>query len=77
MLENDADYQIIVSTIAMVQNLELKVVAEGVENRAQLQLLKKYRCDYAQGYFFARPLNETQLEEFLRQKVPHGYLEIS
>jgi len=77
MLENDADYQIIVSTIAMVQNLELKVVAEGVENRAQLQLLKKYRCDYGQGYFFARPLNEVQLEEFLRQKVPHGYLEIS
>ncbi len=77
MLENDADYQIIVSTIAMVQNLELKVVAEGVENRAQLQLLRKFRCDYGQGYHFARPLNEIQLEEFLRQKVPHGYLEIS
>lgn len=76
MLENDADYQIIVSTIAMVQNLELKVVAEGVENRAQLQFLKKFRCDYAQGYYFARPLNEKQLDEFLRQRVPHGYLDI-
>jgi len=74
MLENDADYQIIVSTIAMVQKLELKVVAEGVENRAQLQLLKQHRCDFAQGYYFARPLNEAQLAEFLEHKVPNGYL---
>lgn len=74
MLENDADYQIIVSTIAMVQKLELKVVAEGVENRAQLQLLRQHRCDYAQGYYFARPLNEAQLAEFLTDKVPNGYL---
>ncbi|WP_306520174.1 bifunctional diguanylate cyclase/phosphodiesterase [Rheinheimera sp.] len=74
MLENDADYQIIVSTIAMVQKLELKVVAEGVENRAQLQLLRQHRCDYAQGYYFARPLNDVQLQEFLTDKVPNGYL---
>lgn len=74
MLENDADYQIIASTIAMVQKLELKVVAEGVENRAQLQLLKKHRCDIGQGYYFAKPLNDEQLEVFLRDKVPDGYL---
>ena len=77
MLENDADYQIIVSTIAMVQKLELKVVAEGVENRAQLQLLKQHRCDFGQGYYFARPLNEQQLAEFLEQQVPNGYLLLS
>ena len=67
MLENDADYQIIVSTIAMVQKLELTVVAEGVENRAQLQLLKKHKCDVGQGYYFARPLNDEQLQQFLTE----------
>ncbi len=77
MLENDADYQIIVSTIAMVQKLELTVVAEGVENRAQLQLLRKHKCDVGQGYYFAKPLNHAQLEQFLQQQVPDGFLRLS
>lgn len=77
MLENDADYQIIVSTIAMVQKLELTVVAEGVENRAQLQLLKKHKCDVGQGYYFARPLNDEQLKQFLLEQVPDGFLRLS
>jgi EAL domain-containing protein (putative c-di-GMP-specific phosphodiesterase class I) len=50
------------------------VVAEGVENRAQLQLLKQHRCDFGQGYYFARPLTDVQLAEFLEHKVPNGYL---
>ena len=58
----------------MVQKLELKVVAEGVENRAQLQLLKKHKCNIGQGYYFAKPLNDEQLEIFLRDKVPDGFL---
>lgn len=66
MLENDADFQIITSTIAMVHALDLTVVAEGVENRAQLQVLKEHQCDFAQGYFFAKPMNEEQLQSFLR-----------
>ena len=77
MLENDADYQIIVSTIAMVQKLELQVVAEGVENRAQLQVLRQHKCDLGQGYYFARPLNEQQLDEFLQNKAVDGFLQLA
>ncbi len=66
MLENDADFQIMTSTIAMVHALELKVVAEGVENRAQLQALKELGCDIGQGYYFERPLNEEQLLQYLQ-----------
>lgn len=66
MLENHADFQIITSTIAMVHALDLTVVAEGVENRAQYQVLKEQRCDIAQGYFFAKPMTEEQLISFLR-----------
>jgi EAL domain-containing protein (putative c-di-GMP-specific phosphodiesterase class I) len=49
-------------------------VAEGVENRAQLQLLKKHKCNIGQGYYFAKPLNDEQLARFLTEQVPDGYL---
>ena len=61
----------------MVKKLELTVVAEGVENRAQLQLLRKHKCDIGQGYFFAKPLNQEQLQQFLQQQVPDGFLRFS
>ncbi|MDD3448528.1 MAG: EAL domain-containing protein, partial [Gammaproteobacteria bacterium] len=47
--------------------LGLKVVAEGVENLEQVHLLASYGCDYAQGFFFARPLSAQQMTEVLLQ----------
>ena len=73
MLENNADYQIIISTIAMVKNLGLQVVAEGVETGAQLQALTQHDCDFIQGYYFSRPVPEVELEEFIREKISDGY----
>ena len=49
MLENYADYQIIMSTIAMVKNLGLQVIAEGVESSAQLRSLTENGCDLFKG----------------------------
>ena len=40
--------------------LQLKVIAEGVENEAQLAFLNAYGCQYAQGYLFGRPLTNLQ-----------------
>ncbi|WDE04559.1 EAL domain-containing protein [Thalassomonas viridans] len=73
MLENNADYQIIISTIAMVKNLGLQVVAEGVETGAQLQSLTQHDCDFIQGYYFSRPVPEVELEDFIRAKIKDGY----
>uniref|UniRef100_UPI002580F0A1 EAL domain-containing protein n=1 Tax=Pseudomonas sp. UBA6310 TaxID=1947327 RepID=UPI002580F0A1 len=42
--------------IAMAHSLELDVVAEGVEEQAQLDFLKAHGCDEIQGYLIARPL---------------------
>lgn len=67
MLDNPSDYQIIVSTIAMVQKLGLQVVAEGVENYQQLQLLQQHHCDLVQGFYFSRPLPQAQLAAFVSQ----------
>ncbi|MGP3777582.1 EAL domain-containing protein [Halanaerobium saccharolyticum] len=46
---------IIHSIINMAHALNLKVVAEGVEKKEQLYFLQELNCDYAQGYYFARP----------------------
>lgn len=72
MLENPNDYQIVVSTIAMVQKLGLTVVAEGVESFAVVELLQQHQCDFAQGYYFAKPLTEQQLPDFIAQ-VKQGW----
>ncbi|WDD98259.1 putative bifunctional diguanylate cyclase/phosphodiesterase [Thalassomonas actiniarum] len=73
MLENNADYQIIISTIAMVKNLGLQVVAEGVETGAQLQALTQHDCDYIQGYYFSRPVPEVELADFIHEKIIDGF----
>ncbi|WP_455210752.1 EAL domain-containing protein, partial [Kaarinaea lacus] len=44
------------ATIAMAHSLNLKVIAEGVENKAQLEFLKSLGCDIVQGYLISKPL---------------------
>lgn len=73
MLDNPSDYQIIASTIAMVQKLGLQVVAEGVESYQQLQLLQQHHCDLVQGFYFSRPLCEAQLAAFVSQVTQHKW----
>ena len=72
MLENHADFQIIMSTIAMVKNLGLTVIAEGVETKAQLRSLTDNDCDLIQGYYFSKPIPEAELFEFISQKIVAG-----
>lgn len=52
--------------ITMAHSLHLEVVAEGVETKGQLELLKSRNCDIMQGYFFSKPLPVTELEQLLR-----------
>lgn len=52
--------------IAMAHHLDIKVIAEGVENEAQVALLRKSLCDEYQGYYFAKPMPAAQLELFLQ-----------
>jgi len=53
------------SVIALGHSLRLKVVAEGVENEAQLELLRGERCEEAQGYLFGAPQLPEELWETL------------
>jgi diguanylate cyclase (GGDEF)-like protein len=51
--------------IGMAQSLGLKVIAEGVESEAQLEFLRKYKCDLAQGYHFSRPVPADEFQALL------------
>ncbi|MEW8522343.1 MAG: EAL domain-containing protein [Candidatus Thiodiazotropha endolucinida] len=51
--------------IAMAHHLGLKVVAEGVETKAQWQFLHESGCDYAQGYYIGRPMAAATFTDFL------------
>jgi diguanylate cyclase (GGDEF)-like protein/PAS domain S-box-containing protein len=53
--------------IAMGRSLRLKVMAEGVENREQLEILRLRGCDEAQGFFFAKPLPAEALTAVLTE----------
>ncbi|WP_194842560.1 bifunctional diguanylate cyclase/phosphodiesterase [Endozoicomonas sp. OPT23] len=53
------------SIISMAHKLDLKVVAEGVEKQATIDLLKEYSCDEVQGHFISPPIPEGQLVRIL------------
>lgn len=72
MHNNTADMQIVSSTIAMVQNLGMQVVAEGIETQSQMKLLKELLCETGQGYFISRPIPETDLFAIIQDKLQHG-----
>jgi EAL domain-containing protein (putative c-di-GMP-specific phosphodiesterase class I) len=55
----------------MAKGLKLKVIAEGVENEAQMSFLRKYRCDEIQGYYFSKPLTVEKAADKLRGTVVH------
>lgn len=68
-LPGNSDDEIIVkSTVDLAHNLGLTVVAEGVETEACLDQLKRFKVDYAQGYFIAKPLPEAQLISWMKEQ---------
>jgi len=60
MAGDESDAAIVQSTIELAHNLGLEVVAEGVEDAETLAALARFGCDYAQGYFIARPCDATE-----------------
>jgi diguanylate cyclase (GGDEF)-like protein/PAS domain S-box-containing protein len=61
---------IVEAIIAMARALSLDVIAEGVENEAQLSELQRLGCDYAQGHLFSRALPAEKLSGMLREGLP-------
>ena len=60
------DQYIVQSTIELSHQLGFSVVAEGVENKASLDMLKAMKCNHVQGYYISRPINSAQLLTWLK-----------
>lgn len=69
-LSSDANDEAIVNAIIQVAHaLQLKVIAEGVENLAQLDYLKQHDCDEIQGYYYAKPVPASEVGAVLTKKL--------
>jgi len=67
--EDASSASIVEAIIAMARSLGLRVVAEGVETRAQLDFLRAHRCDTFQGYLFSKPLTALEASAMLRAQA--------
>ncbi|BFM07956.1 bifunctional diguanylate cyclase/phosphodiesterase [Halioxenophilus aromaticivorans] len=67
-LGQDADDEtLVVTIITMAHNLNLKVVAEGIETEAQYRFVVENNCDLVQGFLFSRPVEFSQLLGLVKQ----------
>jgi EAL domain-containing protein (putative c-di-GMP-specific phosphodiesterase class I) len=71
--EGTEDAAITRAIIAMAHSLELKVVAEGVENEAQLNFLKAHECDEVQGYLISRPVDAEAATRLFREHAQQAW----
>lgn len=67
MQSNGGNTEIVRTIVMLARNLGMKVIAEGVETKAQLDELKKLNCEGAQGYFFAAPMSFEKVQFFLNE----------
>ncbi len=63
ILKDDSDKAIVTAIIAMAKQLDLNVLAEGVETAEHNDMLKEFGCDFAQGYYYCKPIPADQLIE--------------
>ncbi|HEX8993212.1 MAG TPA: EAL domain-containing protein [Anaerolineales bacterium] len=66
---NPESHKVIHTVIGLADNLGLNVVAEGVETEGQLNMLQASKCQYAQGYFFAEPLDPDKIAVLLNENL--------
>jgi EAL domain-containing protein (putative c-di-GMP-specific phosphodiesterase class I) len=71
---NPDDAAITSAIISMAKSLRLKVIAEGVEDEAQMSFLREHQCDEIQGYYFSKPLAVDKVADKLRGDSPEPHV---
>jgi len=64
------DAAIVTAVIGMARSLKLRLVAEGVETKAELNFLENHKCDVAQGFYFSKPVGAEEFAKLLKRGVP-------
>jgi len=65
IVTDPSDRATVEAIASLSHHLKMKVIAEGVENKEQLDILKKEKCHKVQGYYIARPLPAQEFEDFV------------
>jgi diguanylate cyclase (GGDEF)-like protein len=77
-IERSEDSRVIVNAIiSLAHNLKMNVVAEGVEDEAQLSFLQYHHCDQVQGYYFGKPVPYEDFIKVLRKFYPSNKLSLA
>ncbi len=66
MHKDDGAMELIKSIITLGKNMKMKIIAEGVENKEEAEKLTELGCDQAQGFYFAKPMPEREIIDYIR-----------
>jgi diguanylate cyclase (GGDEF)-like protein/PAS domain S-box-containing protein len=67
---NEETWKIVQAIVSLARNLDMDVIAEGIENLVQMRMLQSLGCEYAQGYYFSKPLDSADAEVLLAGPLP-------
>ena len=67
--KSETDRRLVALILDIARYLGVRVVAEGVETKGQLDLLRSSGCDLVQGFYFSRPLPPEEFEELIKQEL--------
>jgi EAL domain-containing protein (putative c-di-GMP-specific phosphodiesterase class I) len=65
--ENNENKEIVRTIILLAKNLGMGVIAEGVETKEQVEILRDLNCEHAQGYFFSKPLDSEAAGKLIQK----------
>ena len=68
ILTDHKHQQVVRAIIEVGHALQMKIVAEGIEDKQTASLLEEYGCEYLQGYYFAKPMPAFEIQSHLRKK---------
>ncbi|MES9829571.1 MAG: EAL domain-containing protein [Candidatus Thiodiazotropha sp.] len=72
MLSDNETKLLIASMIDLGHKLQHRIIAEGVENADQFDVLNNLGCDTAQGYLFSKPVDADEIRKILKRNIDHG-----
>lgn len=73
VIDNTEDASLVETIISIGKNLNLKLIAEGAEDKKQVDYLAKLQCDSVQGYYFSRPIPADKFAELLKNWEPQKF----
>ena len=63
----DSEKNIINYIMYLAERLEVRTIVEGVETKEQVEFIRKLNCDVIQGYYYSKPLNKEDFEEYMEK----------